>query len=95
MQATAMSIEAPRQRTRRVSSSPKTTQTDSNRQLRVVGATASWIGSWLFSLFVIAALYYGWRIRDEGYLTAESGLGYALGITGGTIRCLGGVWAAE
>ena len=88
MQATATSIEAPRNRARTAPPNPKTTQTDSGRNLRVVADRASRTGSWLFSLFVIAVLYYGWSIRDEGYLTAESGLGYALGIIGGTLMLL-------
>ncbi len=37
---------------------------------------------------MIAVLYYGWSIRDEGYLTAESGLGYGLGIIGGALMLL-------
>jgi hypothetical protein len=39
----------------------------------------------LFSAATIAVLYYGWSIREEEYLTAESGLGYALGIAGGVL----------
>jgi hypothetical protein len=30
-------------------------------------------------------LYDGWRNRGDNYLTAESGLGYALGIVGGSM----------
>lgn len=34
------------------------------------------------------ALHWGWRHRAESYLTAESGLGYLLGIAGGTMMLL-------
>lgn len=36
----------------------------------------------LVALLVGAALLAGWRLREEEYLTAASGLGYALGIMG-------------
>jgi len=39
----------------------------------------------LFYLLIAAALYDGWRNRDDNYLTAETGLGYALGIVGGSM----------
>lgn len=42
----------------------------------------------LFSLAVMAALYFGWTIRDEYFLSAEEGLGYALGIAGGSMMLL-------
>jgi hypothetical protein len=41
-----------------------------------------------FTLSVILALYFGWTIRHEYLLTAESGLGYALGIIGGSMMLL-------
>lgn len=39
----------------------------------------------VFVLLVILAVIKGWAIRGEQYLTAESGLGYALGIIGGLL----------
>ena len=39
----------------------------------------------LFVLVIGMFLAYGWQIRSEEYLTAESGLGYALGIVGGVL----------
>lgn len=36
----------------------------------------------MLSLVAAAVLAYGWAISDERHLTAESGLGYALGIAG-------------
>jgi hypothetical protein len=41
-----------------------------------------------FTLAVMAALYFGWTARNEYLLTAESGLGYALGIIGGSMMLL-------
>ena len=42
----------------------------------------------IFSAAVIAALAYGWQHRGEYYLTAEHGIGYALGIIGGSMMLL-------
>ncbi|MBE9567535.1 MAG: pyridine nucleotide-disulfide oxidoreductase [Proteobacteria bacterium] len=39
----------------------------------------------LFSIGVIATLYFGWLHRDDNYLTAETGTGYLLGIVGGSL----------
>lgn len=39
----------------------------------------------LFSAGVVLALVYGWNNRDDNYLSAESGAGYALGIIGGSL----------
>lgn len=44
--------------------------------------------TWLFALIVVAAVFFGWTHRDEYYLTAGHGLGYALGIIGGTLMLL-------
>ena len=47
--------------------------------------------SWAATLmFTVAALLlvFGWRIRNEHYLTAEYGIGYALGIIGGVMMLL-------
>jgi hypothetical protein len=38
----------------------------------------------IYSTFILAvSLYFGWSIRDEYFLSAEFGLGYALGVIGG------------
>lgn len=42
----------------------------------------------LFTIVVGAALYYGWQSKVEQHLTAESGLGYLLGIVGGGLMLL-------
>jgi hypothetical protein len=39
----------------------------------------------LFNIGLIAALYFGWMRRDDNYLSAETGLGYTLGIVGGSL----------
>lgn len=39
----------------------------------------------VFVLLVAMAVTYGWQIREEEYLTAESGIGYLLGIIGGVL----------
>lgn len=42
----------------------------------------------VFALATIAALLAGWNYRDEGHLTPEQGLGYWLGIAGGSAMLL-------
>ncbi len=37
----------------------------------------------LFTVLVLAMVFYGWSLRDRGYINAEEGVGYALGIAGG------------
>jgi len=46
------------------------------------------LGSHLFSAAIIALLVAGWLNRDDYYLTAEFGLGYVLGIVGGSMMLL-------
>ena len=46
------------------------------------------LGTFLFTLAVIAALIYGWDNRDNSFLSAKDGWGYALGIIGGTLMAL-------
>ncbi len=49
---------------------------------------ANAVSTWLFALVVLAAMVYGWQQRDEYYVTAEHGVGYALGIIGGSLMLL-------
>jgi len=44
--------------------------------------------AYLFSAFVLTSLAIGWLQREEYWLTAESGWGYALGIIGGSLMLL-------
>ncbi|MFQ5469525.1 MAG: hypothetical protein ACE5EH_04370 [Gammaproteobacteria bacterium] len=46
------------------------------------------LGVMLFTLMVSFMLYSGWQNREETYLTAEEGLGYALGIIGGSFMLI-------
>ncbi len=46
------------------------------------------LSGFLFFLVVASALVMGWRVRNQEYLTAESGLGYALGIAGSIMMLL-------
>jgi hypothetical protein len=41
-----------------------------------------------FSLSIIALLLFGWSNRNDNYLSAENGTGYALGIIGGSLMLL-------
>ncbi len=42
----------------------------------------------LFAIVVLAVLYFGWKAELENYITAESGLGYWLGIVGSVMMLL-------
>jgi len=42
----------------------------------------------LFSLSVLAALFWGWSQRNEYWITAEKGLGYSLGLIGASMMLM-------
>ena len=42
----------------------------------------------VFSLVVVALLYVGWNFPTERYITPKRGMGYALGIIGGSLMLL-------
>jgi len=42
----------------------------------------------LFYALVVILMYNGWRLRDEGFIDAERGVGYWLGIVGGVMLLL-------
>lgn len=44
--------------------------------------------SHLFIISLTAIIIYGWLKRDNNYLTAESGVGYSLGIIGGSLMLI-------
>lgn len=46
------------------------------------------LGTFVFSLATLGAIYFGWQNRNGGYLTAEEGLGYQLGIVGGCLMLI-------
>lgn len=47
--------------------------------------TALDLGAVVYYLVIGAVVGFGWQIKELRYLTAESGLGYALGIVGGSM----------
>ena len=42
----------------------------------------------VFSILIILLLVLGWQMRDEYFITAQNGVGYALGIIGGSMMLL-------
>lgn len=50
-------------------------------------------GAILFTLVTLAILYWGWKADLENYITAESGLGYWLGIIGSVLMLLTFIFA--
>ncbi len=46
------------------------------------------LGTFLFSIAVIAALLFGWEHRADSYLSAADGWGYKLGIIGGSLMAI-------
>ena len=56
-------------------------KTSTNR----IGKTIRFIFNHLFTVVIIGLLLYGWSRRDSNYITAESGIGYLLGIIGGSL----------
>jgi hypothetical protein len=46
------------------------------------------LGNKFFLLIILLLLAFGWYQRDDSYLEAESGLGYALGIVGGSLMLI-------
>lgn len=46
------------------------------------------IAGWLWLLSITWLLYWGWQHRDRQYFDPEQGLGYALGIVGGSLMLM-------
>ena len=90
MQAPAKTLEAPRLRVRSpiAPTGSRHTRSTSGGRPQTGGKIASQYSGWLFWTLLTAVLYFGWSQRDEGYIVAESGLGYALGIVGGSLMLL-------
>ena len=64
---------------------------DHGKQQPSTGAVSKFLAKiplYLFSVTVLIAIYIGWQQREEYWLTAERGLGYALGIAGGVMMLL-------
>lgn len=45
-------------------------------------------GAMILAVLAVTMIYLGWQWRDAGYITAERGLGYGLGIVGGVLMTL-------
>ncbi|MGI9304752.1 MAG: transcriptional regulator [Gammaproteobacteria bacterium] len=60
-------------------------KTDINALARVIKLSAFRLATSVSYVAVGVVLYLGWEARDEGHLTAETGLGYWLGIVGGSM----------
>jgi hypothetical protein len=58
------------------------------KTLKNISAPFQFIYSNLFTISVVAVLLFGWANRDDNYLSAENGAGYALGIIGGSLMLL-------
>lgn len=52
--------------------------------------TINWqgLGNTIFIFFIVLLLAFGWYQRDDSYFEAETGIGYALGIIGGSLMIL-------
>ena len=50
-----------------------------------VSALLTRVGNWSAMLFICGLLVLGWLQRDDAYFEAEMGVGYALGIIGGSM----------
>jgi hypothetical protein len=50
--------------------------------------TISGIPVGVFSLLVLSTLGFGWQVQLQNYITAESGIGYYLGIIGGSMMLI-------
>lgn len=64
---------------------------DHGKQQQSAGSISRFLAKiplYLFSVTVLIAIYIGWQQREEYWLTAERGLGYALGIVGGVMMLL-------
>lgn len=59
-----------------------------NKLFKYISAPFQFIYCNLFTISVIAVLLFGWANRDDNYLSAENGAGYALGIIGGSLMLL-------
>ena len=43
------------------------------------------VANHFFMISVVAVIYFGWQLRADNYITAENGIGYWLGIVGGSL----------
>jgi hypothetical protein len=84
-QRPAAAQQAPVREERAVTQQAKPPRAAAPAKPRSVGFDA---GAWIMTISVTAAMVYGWQNRAEGHLTAEKGVGYWLGIVGGSLMLL-------
>lgn len=65
-----------------------TSERSANTLFELIKAPFIFLHNHLFTVSTIAILLFGWSRRDDNYLSAENGAGYALGIIGGTLMLL-------
>ena len=53
-----------------------------------IKAAFAFLQKHMFTICITALLIFGWSRRDDNYLSAENGAGYALGIIGGSLMLL-------
>jgi hypothetical protein len=66
----------------------RSTERSTNTLIDLIKAPFAFAQKHLFAASIIALLLFGWSRRDDNYLSAENGTGYALGIIGGTLMLL-------
>jgi hypothetical protein len=71
-----------------VSSGVNADEIDRERLPKPVRVNWRTLGNSVFIFLVLSLLALGWYQRDDSYFEAESGLGYALGIVGGSMMLL-------
>jgi len=86
--STAVEVRQSSQENGRVAGSDAEGKQAAGREDRLRSLVA---GSWRTAVFFVLVMFvilYGWQRRGDVYLSPEQGLGYALGIIGGTIMAL-------
>mgnify|MGYP001819768308 CR=1 FL=1 len=66
----------------------RSTERSTNALIEMIKAPFVFVHKHLFAIGVAVVLLFGWSRRDDNYLSAENGAGYALGIIGGTLMLL-------
>lgn len=63
-------------------------ESDTSQSLRPSQASGKGLWTTGFYMMIVLIVYIGWQYRGNVYITPEEGLGYALGITGGSMMLL-------
>lgn len=90
MQASASGAVAREVQARRpvYSQATSPSQDDTSIVTVQVARPAGGFSTLVIALLIVAALFLGWQAREDSSLTPEEGLGYALGITGGSLMLI-------